>query len=117
MKKTKASTLTEVIVALVIISLVSAFFFAIIIKVGNYHKNRHKIIIQQQLFEIINETKQYGYIEDEIIEMDGYYLNKTAKLHKNISGLWEINVEAYTLTDKLILSHKAIIKEMANNIE
>lgn len=117
MKKIKASTLTEVIVALIIITLVSAFFFAIIIKAGNYHKNRHKIIIQQQLFEIINEAKQHGYLEDETLEMNGYYFVKTVESYKNIWGVWEITVDAFNYNNNKIASHKAIIKEPVNNLE
>ncbi len=110
MKKIEASTLTEVIVALTIITLVTAMFFSIIIQVGNYHKNRQRIIIEQQLIEIINEAKLYGRVDDETLEMDGYYFIKTLKPYKDITDIWEIKVEAFSFKDKLISKHNAIFK-------
>ncbi|HAZ00548.1 MAG TPA: hypothetical protein DCY97_00005 [Marinilabiliales bacterium] len=105
MKKLQASTLTEVIVALVIISLVTSMFFAIIIKVGNYHRNRKLILINQKILECIQEAKQQGFLEDETLEYEGYFLQKRVKPFKNIAGVFEIEVEAFSLTNKRLGSH------------
>lgn len=107
----KASTLMEVLVAIVIITLITSLFFGIIINVGNYHKNREGIIIQQQLIELIGEAKKQGYLDDETLEFESYYIQKSVKPYKEIPSIWEINVEAFDLNDKHLASHKAIIEE------
>lgn len=110
MIKIKASTLTEVIVALVIISLVTGMFFTIIIKVGNYNRNRKYLLLNQQLLELVQEAKQYGYLEDETLDYEGYYIQKKVKPFKEIPGVWEITAEAFTTQNKKLMEHKAIIE-------
>jgi type II secretory pathway pseudopilin PulG len=116
MKKIKASTLTEVIVALVIITMVSALFFAIVIQVGNYHKNRQVLLVNQKLMELIDESRQKGYLEDEWLDFDGYHIQKSVKRYKNIPGIWEITVFAFNTKEQKIASHKALIQELPRHM-
>lgn len=113
--KLKASTLTEVLVALTIITLISALFFAIIIKAGNYHRNRRNIIIHRQILEIIQETQKNGYTEDEVFDYDGYFIAKRLQPYKNINAVYEIEVTAYQDDETKIMEHKAIIEKYINN--
>lgn len=111
----KASTLTEVIVALTIITLISALFFAIIIKAGNYHKNRRNIIIHQQVLGIIDETEKYALFENEQFNYDGYFITKEIKPFKDIDNVYQIEVSAYKQDETIIMNHKAIVQKYIAN--
>jgi hypothetical protein len=116
MRRVTASTLTEVIVALVIITLISALFFAIVIRVGNYHKNRQLLIINQKMLELVAETRELGYLEDEYLEFDGFTVQKTLTPYKSIPGMWEVTLTAFNLNEQEIDSHKAIINELPQEL-
>ena len=81
MKKLAASTLVEVMVALVIISVVSALFFAIVMQAGNYFRNRQRILIQQEMMAVIEEARQYSYLENETLskmkELSNMYIARS----------------------------------------
>lgn len=109
MKKIKASTLTEVLVALVIISVVTALFFTILIKAGNYHRHRLYILAHQKMVSCIDEVRESGYLDEEYLESEGFYIHKTCHSYKNIPGVYVVETEAYTRQQKKIDSHKAII--------
>jgi len=110
MSKIKASTLVETLVALVIITMVSAFFFAIILKAGNFEKNRIKITTHQLLLQLIDEAKSNNTFKTETFEYEQFYITKTVSSYKDIPGVYIINVETFTYSDKKIDQHQAIVE-------
>ena len=111
MKKITAATLTEVLVALIIITVITALFFNLIIKVGNYHQNRLKLLAHQAIIEVLDESKMYYIFENEEITYNNFYVQKTCTPFKDIPSVWQIELVAYKNANKQLVKHVAIIDQ------
>ncbi|HET6243889.1 MAG: hypothetical protein H0V01_04385 [Bacteroidetes bacterium] len=108
-KKIKASTLIEVIVALIIVMI--TFGIAMVIFINVTHSDNQVQKLKASL--ILNESalktsKENSYI-DEKTEVDGLFINKTINPYENIPGLNLVLFEAFDVNGKIIAERRELI--------
>lgn len=107
-RKIKGSTLVEVIVAIVILSIVSISTFTIIIQAGNYHKNRRDIYIQNHFRQILTQIEQKT-LETDYIENEMYTITIEKKPYEGNTNCIEAILKANDKKERLIKQLKVIL--------
>lgn len=107
-RKIKGSTLVEVIVAIVILSIVSISTFTIIIQAGNYHKNRRDIYIQNDFRQILTQIEQEK-LKTDYIENEMYSITIEKKPYEGNTKCIEVILIANDKMERKLKQLKAIV--------
>jgi len=110
MVKLKASTILEVIIALLLGTMIIGFSMNIVVKTAkNYNavKKADAMFLVQNRFSILSENPKL--IQDSIRD-EGILLVESLKNYKQSEELFVLEIKAYTAQNRFLVEKKALIK-------
>lgn len=108
-KKVKASTLIEVMVALIIVMISFGIAMAIYVNVTHSDNQTQKLKAQLLLNETAIKTTNENSFIDEKTEMDGISVIKTVSSYEGTPGLHLLFLEAFDVNAKKIAERKELV--------
>ena len=108
-KKVKASTLIEVMVAMIIVMISFGIAMIIYINVTRSDNQVQKLKVQLLLNETAIKTSNENSFMDEKTETDGIFVNKTVNSYNGIPGLNFLLLEAFDANGKKIAERKELV--------
>ena len=107
-RKIRASTLTEVIVALVLISFVTVISFTVMVRAGNYHKNRRSMLIQNHFIEILEQIKMHD-TDNMVLETKLYTVKLQNEPYEGFKNCRVVKLAAFDASGDKLSTLKAIV--------
>jgi Tfp pilus assembly protein PilV len=108
-KKTKASSLVEVIIAMVIIAITFSLGIMIYINVIYSSYNEQKNTAYNLLELYAAQTKQQKSYVDQYEEIDGFIIEKKISNYNNDQYLILMELNAYNVEKKHLINRKEIV--------
>lgn len=109
-KKLRASTLIEVLVAMVIIIVVYSIFLVMILNIKKSFNTTPRIAALLETENILFETKQKFLFINEDYKTENFLIKKTINQYMKCKELRELKFEVFDLNGKLILERQELIK-------
>ena len=104
-----ASTLIEVMVGMVIISIMFTSSFVILANIGRFYKPRQIMYTSLIIDDIYQKMIEEGRIVNETISRDGITIEKKVENYKNNPELQVVTFEGYNKKNLLICKKNYII--------
>lgn len=109
LKKLKASTLLESMVAMMIVMMCLGFFSMIYVNIMNSDNNRQKLKISLLLKTIANQTIKESKFIDEQIKQGDITIEKKIETYENTSNLKLIKLTANNENGNTINQYKQLV--------
>lgn len=114
-KKLAASTLIEVLIAMVIIMVVFAIAIQVFSNVLNTGVSYKKLQVQNQLQLLSEQVRQKGYVEEESLKIDSVNYQLSTE-PSDVAGIAKLEIKA-KLNGTNLGSIKCLFKEQAKREE
>ncbi len=114
-KKLKASSLIEVIVAMLIVTITFSMSLGVIYNTFSQNRLISKYYYHILAEGILNSSLLNGDFESKIIEQEGVIINKEVQDYQGIDNLYLINIEVNRLSGEKITGIKYVAQEKNEN--
>lgn len=109
-KKIAASTLIEVLIAMVIVIVIYGIAMMIFLNVQKSSNTALKTLALLELEKVVIETKKKFTFIDEEYKTENLEIKKKISVYQKCSELRELSFEVFDLSGKLIIERKELIK-------
>lgn len=113
MKRLRASTLLEVVVAMLIAAVCFSLAFAILGRLGSQTSGKTRAAAEREVNNLLDQSlPEKNFINDEIIYED-FYIRKSAEYYPSARDLLQIKVTAFKTNGDTLTESKRLIYEVA----
>jgi len=105
----KASTLTEAIIAMVIIAIISGLALMTFISISSSNNSQLKILALYEIENIITQSHIEQIWDDEEFEIENILITRIVENYSNQRNLKSVSYKAITKQGKFLLERKELI--------